>query len=157
MENNDQNYMFEALKEAKQAFSLGEVPVGAVLVYQGQIIGRAHNIVESTQNASKHAEMECLRQGTEFLNNWRLLGTTLYCTLEPCAMCAGALLLHRVKRLVWGAPDLRHGAHGSWVNLLDQNHPMHTLEVSKGVLKEECALLMKNFFMKRRQESAKTP
>lgn len=144
--------MREALREAEAAFSKDEVPIGAVLVHQGEIIARAHNLVETRRDATAHAEMLCLKMGAEALGNWRLLGATLYCTLEPCPMCAGAMIHSRLERLVWGAPDLRCGAHGSWVNLLDVEHPIHQLTVSSGVMKEECASLMRFFFKKRRAE-----
>ena len=147
---DDFNFMKEALKEAKKSFYLNEVPVGAVLVLDGKIIARGHNLVETKQDAACHAEMICLRKGAAKLKNWRLLNTTLYCTLEPCAMCAGAMLLHRIKRLVWGAPDLRMGAHGSWINLLDASFPLHQIEVDQGVLEEESAKLLKGFFKNRR-------
>ncbi len=139
-----------ALEEAEIAFKRGEVPVGAVLVYQGEVIAKAHNLVESMRDATAHAEMLVLKKGAELLGNWRLLGATLYCTLEPCPMCAGAMIHSRLERLVWGAPDLRCGAHGSWVNLLDAGHPIHQPLVTSGVLKEECAELMRNFFKQRR-------
>lgn len=145
--------MLKALEEARQAFNEKEVPVGAVLVYRGEIIAKAHNLVESTLNPTAHAEMLCLKKGAELLGNWRLLGATLYCTLEPCPMCAGAMIHSRLERLVWGAPDLRCGAHGSWVNLLDATHPIHQLQVTSGVMKEECASLMKEFFKQRREEA----
>lgn len=151
---SDEFFMREALIEAEKAYSLGEVPVGAVLVCDGAIIARAHNLVESRRDASAHAEMLCLKMGTQALGNWRLLGATLYCTLEPCPMCAGAMIHSRLERLVWGAPDLRCGAHGSWVNILDVEHPIHQLQVTSGILKEECATLMKNFFTERRKENA---
>jgi tRNA(adenine34) deaminase len=146
----DEQFMREALLVAEEGAAKGEVPVGAVLVLEGKIIARAHNLVESLKDATAHAEMLCIKKGTEVLGNWRLLGATLYCTLEPCPMCAGAMIHSRLERLVWGAPDLRCGAHGSWVNLLETQHPIHQLSVSSGVLKEECGNLMRNFFKKRR-------
>jgi tRNA(adenine34) deaminase len=146
----EERFMKEALAEAKRAFTKGEVPVGAVLVVNDEIIARAHNLVESFSDATAHAEMLCLKRGSEALSNWRLLDTTLYCTLEPCPMCAGAMIHSRIKRLVWGAPDLRCGAHGSWVNLLDIEHPIHRLQTTVGMMKEECALLMQTFFKSRR-------
>lgn len=151
--NSDTYYMQEALKEAEKAFSLGEVPVGAVLVYREEIIARAHNQIETFQDASAHAELICLRKGSLYLKNWRLSETTLYCTLEPCCMCAGAMILSRIDRLVWGAKDLRHGAHGSWVNLLDTPHPIHRFETCPHVLEKEAAALMVSFFQKRRREN----
>lgn len=143
-------FMREALKEAKKGFEKLEVPVGAVLVYQNEIVARGHNQVELLNDATAHAEMICIRLGSSLLSNWRLKGATLYCTLEPCAMCAGAMILSRLDGLVWGAPDLRHGAGGSLFNILNEPHPIHCLKVRGGVLKEECAALMKEFFKKRR-------
>lgn len=148
--NVDENFMREALAEAQKAFDLGEVPVGAVLVLNGEIIARAHNLVERRSDATAHAEMLCISKGAEVLSNWRLLHATLYCTLEPCPMCAGAMIHARLERLVWGAPDIRCGAHGSWANLLDMKHPIHQVGVASGVLKEECAQLMRSFFKIRR-------
>jgi tRNA(adenine34) deaminase len=142
----DRRFMCEALEEAKRAFDKGEVPVGAVLVIDNVVVARAHNLVESLSDATAHAELLCLRKGAEILNNWRLLDATLYCTLEPCPMCAGAMIHSRLHRLVWGAPDLRCGAHGSWVNLLDASHPIHQLKTTTGLMKEECADVMRSFF-----------
>ena len=146
--------MREALKEAKKAFDNQEVPIGAVLVHENRVIARSHNQVELLKDATAHAEMLAITMGASALSNWRLLDTTLYCTLEPCAMCAGALLNARVKRLVWGAPDLRQGANGSWVDLFDKKHPMHTIEVTSGVLAAESAALMQEFFAKCRKRSS---
>ncbi len=145
--------MREALLEAKKAFEEDEVPVGAVAVFQGKIIARAYNQVEVLQDASAHAELLCLRQAASFLKNWRLSEVTLYTTLEPCALCAGALLSFRVKRLVWGAPDIRQGADGSFVSFLSIPHPMHKIEVIKGILPEISAGLMKEFFRKKRKKN----
>lgn len=158
-QSNDQNdidvrFMKEALKEAKKAYANGEVPVGAVLVHQEKVIARGHNQVELLQDATAHAEMLCITSAASAIGNWRLEGTTLYCTLEPCAMCAGALLASRVERLVWAAPDIRLGANGSWVNLFDKKHPMHTIEVIGHILEEEAANLMKSFFQERRAKPA---
>lgn len=144
--------MQEALKEAKKAFKAEEVPVGAVLVLEGKVIARAHNQVEMLHDATAHAEMLCMTMGANFLHNWRLLKTTLYCTLEPCVMCAGAMLLSRVERLVWAAPDLRHGAHGSWINLFSHKHPTHEIEIVKGVLEEESGALIQEFFRSKRDK-----
>lgn len=154
-QSRDEQFMLEALKEAWKAFEMGEVPVGAVLVQGERIIARGHNQVEMLQDATAHAEMLCLTSGAGALENWRLEETTLFSTLEPCCMCAGALLLSRVPRLVWGAPDLRHGANGSWVDLFDKKHPTHQVEVKAGVLSEEAAWLMQEFFRQRRKEKNK--
>ncbi len=148
----DQVYMQLALDEAKTAFQKGEVPVGAVIVLGDQVIATAHNQVEQLQDASAHAEMLCLRRAAEKIGNWRLNSATLYCTLEPCTMCAGAMFLYRPDVVVWGACDLRHGAHGSWVDLLSQPHPTHHLTVRRGVLQEEASQLMREFFRRRRIE-----
>lgn len=153
---NDEFFMREALKEARKAFEKEEVPVGAVLVHENRIIARGHNQVELLQDATAHAEMICLSAGSEALDNWRLVKTTLYCTLEPCCMCAGALLAARVTRLVYGAPDLRLGAHGSWINLFAHEHPMHSLEITSGILEAEAADLMRTFFQKQRKRDART-
>lgn len=146
----DEGFMQEALIEARLAFDKGEVPVGAVLVYAGEIIARAHNLVESMKDPTAHAEVLCIKKGAEVLGNWRLSHSTLYCTLEPCPMCAGALIHSRVSHLVWGAPDLRCGAHGSWVDILGQKHPIHQVSAVGGVLAVESAELMRTFFKLRR-------
>jgi tRNA(adenine34) deaminase len=121
-------------------------------VHNNKVIARGHNQVELLQDATAHAEMLCLTAGTTALGNWRLVDTTLYCTLEPCPMCAGALLSARVRRLVWGAPDLRCGANGSWIDLFAHQHPMHTIEITPRVLAEEASFLMKTFFEKKRKK-----
>lgn len=154
-ESDDERFMLEALKEAWKANLEEEVPVGAVLVHKNKIIARGHNQVEMLKDATAHAEMLCITSGEVALDNWRLAETTLYCTIEPCAMCAGAMLLSRVPFVVWGAPDIRHGANGSWVDLFEKPHPTHAIEIRKGVLQEYCALLLKNFFLKRRVENKK--
>jgi tRNA(adenine34) deaminase len=149
--NDDERFMIEALKEAEKAYKAGEVPIGAVIVHEGRVIAKGHNQVEMLKDATAHAEMLCMTSGASALENWRLLNATLYCTAEPCSMCAGAMLLSRVKVLVWGAPDLRHGANGSWIDILKEKHPTHQIEVRKGVYKAEAAFLMKSFFQERRK------
>ena len=149
---SDEEYMHQALIEAKLAFDKAEVPVGAVIVHQGKVIARAHNLVELCKDATAHAELLCIQKAASVLDNWRLLDATLYCTLEPCPMCAGAMIHARLARIVWGAPDLRCGANGSWVDIMSIHHPIHQLEVIRGVLKEECAELMRTFFKLRREE-----
>ena len=156
-QTEDEKFMLEALKEARKAFRAGEVPIGAVMVYDGRVIARGHNQVELLKDATAHAEMLCLTSGSSALHNWRLTNATLYCTVEPCSMCAGALLLSRVSTLVWGAPDVRHGAHGSWVNLLDHPHPFHTIKVRKGVFEEQAASLLKQFFQEQRKKVKGSP
>lgn len=141
--------MTAALEEAQKAYDAGEVPVGAVVVFQNQIIARDYNQVESLQDATAHAEMLCLKQAAQELGNWRLIDCTLYCTLEPCLMCAGAVILSRVKTLVWGAPDFRHGGE----TLMDvfADHPIHQVQVRQGILQKEASDLLKSFFRERRQ------
>lgn len=152
--NDDERFMLEALKEAWKGFCENEVPVGAVLVHDNKIISRAYNQVEMLKDATAHAEMLSITIGEAAVDNWRLLKTTLYCTIEPCTMCAGAMFLSRVPTLVWGAPDIRHGANGSWINVFEglTPHPTHSIVIRKGILAEECSLLMKEFFKKRREQ-----
>lgn len=152
-QNDDERFMLDALKEAWKAFQQKEVPVGAVLVQDGRIIAKGYNQVEMLKDATAHAEMLCITSGEAACGNWRLAETTLYCTIEPCSMCAGAMLLARVPKLVWGAPDLRHGANGSWVDLFAKQHPTHTMTIQKGVLGEFCAVLMQDFFKQRRMDN----
>jgi len=150
----DEFFMQMALEEAQKSFLLGEVPVGAVLVRNNLVIAKAHNLVETLKDPSCHAEMLCIREGVKVLNNWRLLDCTLYTTLEPCAMCYGAIVLSRIKKVVYGAQDLRHGACGSWVNLPEAKHPIHQVVCQNGVLQQESSVLLKSFFKKRREENA---
>jgi tRNA(adenine34) deaminase len=152
-QNEDERFMLEALREAWKAFQKEEVPIGAVLVQGGRIIARGHNQVEMLQDATAHAEMLCITAGEVALANWRLAETTLYSTIEPCAMCAGAMLLSRIPTLVWGAQDVRHGANGSWINVFEKQHPMHTIDIRRGILEAPCAAIMRDFFFKRREEN----
>lgn len=139
-------FMRRALLEAKKAYLKGEVPVGAIIVADGQVVARAHNRKEELQDPTAHAEMLAIREAASRLGSWRLLGTTMYVTLEPCAMCAGALVLARVERLVYGTPDPKAGAAGSVTNLVQHDALNHRLEVTSGVLQEECAALLQQFF-----------
>lgn len=146
----DHFFMQEALKEAKKAFKAQEVPIGAVLVSDGKIVSRSYNQIELLKDATAHAEMLCITSASSAIGNWRLLECTLYCTLEPCVMCAGAMLLSRIKTLVWGAKDMRHGANGSWIDIFANKHPMHQMEIRSGVMQDECGALMQEFFRQRR-------
>ena len=152
IEEKDVEFMQEALREARKAYEIGEVPIGSVIVVKNTIVARAHNLVELHCDGTQHAELLCLQQAAAALGNWRLHEAVLYCTLEPCPMCAGAMIHSRLKTLVWGAPDIRCGAHGSWVNILDIDHPIHRIEVRKGVLEAQASELMRAFFRKRRQK-----
>jgi tRNA(adenine34) deaminase len=148
----DQYYMSEALKEAQKAFDRDEVPVGAVIVHEGRVIGRAHNQIKLLKDPTAHAEMIALTQAASYLKNERLINTTVYVTIEPCSMCAGALVLARVKRLVFGAIDPKTGACGSVVNIADNKKLNHRVNIDKGVLENECAWLLKEFFKKKRRK-----
>lgn len=152
MDDQDFFFMKEALKEANKAFLADEVPVGAVLVFQNRIIARGYNQVETLKDATAHAEILCLTSGASYFHDWRLTDTTLYCTLEPCLMCVGAIINSRVKRLVWGASDLRVGAGGSWIDIFSKKHPIHTVEVQKGLLEDLSKDLLKRFFQKKREK-----
>jgi tRNA(adenine34) deaminase len=147
---NDRDFMRLALEEARLAAREGEVPVGAVLVKDGEVIASAHNRREATGNPLDHAEMLALKEGARRLNGWRLEGTTMYVTLEPSPMCAGALVQARVARLVFGARDLRLGAAGSRYNLVSDEAIHHRLEVVEGILEEECLAVLREFFSSRR-------
>jgi tRNA(adenine34) deaminase len=147
---SDQEFMREALREAKVASSKGEVPIGAVLVQNGLILARNHNRREEQSDPTAHAEVLVLREAGLLLGGWRLPETTLYVTIEPCPMCAGALVQARVKRLVYGAPDPKAGAVDSLYRITDDERLNHRLEVTGGVLEEESAQLMRTFFQNRR-------
>ena len=142
--------MREAMKEAARAFEEGEVPVGAVIMRGGRIIARAHNQVERLRDATAHAEMIALTQASSEAGDWRLDGAALYVTKEPCPMCAGAIALSRVDRVVFGARDPKAGAAGSRMDILGSGCLNHTVEVAAGVEEEECAGLLRDFFRKQR-------
>ena len=150
MREMDERFMREALVLARRAEAAGEVPVGAVLVKDGAIIGSGWNHPIGAHDPTAHAEIAVLRTAAATLGNYRLLDTTLYVTLEPCAMCAGAMVHARVKRLVYGAADPKAGAAGSVFNLAQAAPLNHRLEVEAGVLAEECGELLKVFFARRR-------
>lgn len=146
-------FMREALLEARAAYTLGETPIGAVIVRDGEIIARAHNLRETTHDATAHAELLAIRQANELLAGWRLTRCTLYVTLEPCAMCAGAIVLARVPTLVYAAPDPKGGACGSVLNLVEHERLNHRVEVISGVLAEESSQLLRQFFSELRQNT----
>ncbi len=149
----DQDFMREALKEAKAAYQKGEVPIGAVIVRDGQVIARGHNLREELSDPTAHAEIVAMREAGKALVGWRLPGTTLYVTIEPCPMCAGALVQARVARVVYGAADIKAGAVHSLYNITEDDRLNHQLEVTGGVLEEEAAGLMRDFFRSRRKQS----
>lgn len=148
----DTDYMKLALEEASEGAKKDEVPVGAIGVWKGEIIARAHNRKEEKQNAIAHAEIEVLEQAAAHVGNWYLDELTVYVTLEPCPMCAGAMLNARIKRLVFGAYDPKGGAVGSKINLLQEGGFNHTVEVASGVLEEECGAILTEFFKKKRRK-----
>lgn len=143
---DDVIFMRQALVEARAAAVRGEVPVGAVVVREGTIVGRGHNLRESTDDPLAHAELMAIAEAARATGHWRLIGCTLYVTLEPCAMCAGALVNSRVERLVYGARDPKAGFVGSLGDLVRDPRLNHRLEVSEGVLAEECGKLLAGFF-----------
>lgn len=147
---DDSRWMALALDQARQAAAVGEVPVGAVLVRNGECIATGHNHPVSGCDPTLHAEVHALRQGALAIDNYRLSGTTLYVTIEPCTMCVGAIIHARVARVVFGAREPRAGAVVSQLQLLDQDHYNHRIEWREGVLAAECAELMRNFFRHRR-------
>ena len=150
MDSEQQMFMRAALGEARKAYDLGEVPIGAVLVKGGDIVGRGHNLRETKQDPTAHAEMIALRAAAAALASWRLSGTTMYVTIEPCPMCAGALILARVDHLVYGAPDAKGGGIDSHYQIGRDGRLNHTFTVKSGVLSAECAQLMQDFFRRLR-------
>ena len=143
--------MKEALAEAKKAAAAGEVPVGAVIVKDGEIIGRGHNETETAKDPTAHAEMIAIRQAAKNLGGWRLTGCTMYVTTEPCSMCAGAIVWSRISRLFIGTMDPKSGACGSVFNIPQESRLNHFVEIETGLMQEECSSLMKDFFKKLRK------
>ncbi|HZR01885.1 MAG TPA: tRNA adenosine(34) deaminase TadA [Burkholderiales bacterium] len=152
--NSDEAFMRQAVELAREGEKAGEVPVGAVLVWQGEIVGEAFNAPISLSDPTGHAEMRALREAAQRLGNYRLPGSTLYVTLEPCAMCAGAILHARVARVVFGASDPKTGAAGGVIDLFAVERLNHQTSVEGGVLAEACADLLREFFQRKRAKSA---
>ena len=144
--------MQAALAEADIAESLGEVPIGAVVVFDGQIVGRGHNLRETSQDPTTHAEVIAIRQAAKQLKSWRLLDCTLYVTLEPCVMCMGAIILARIPQLVFGCRDPKAGAVGSIYNLAEDERLNHQVEVCEGILQQECSTQLSHFFKELREQ-----
>lgn len=143
--------MKEALKEAEKAYEKGEIPVGAVVVVNGEIISRAHNIKETTFDPTAHAEMLAIRGAAKILGRWRLIDATLYVTKEPCIMCAGAIVNSRIKRLVYGCDDPKGGGVVSLYNILNDKRLNHQVEIKEGILEIECRDILKRFFRELRE------
>lgn len=148
----NEKFMLEALKEAEKARKLGEVPIGAIIVLNDEIIARAHNLRETTQSATTHAELLAIEQACKKIGSWRLEETTLYVTLEPCPMCAGAILQSRIPRVVYGARDLKAGCVDSLYRLLNDARFNHECEVTEGVLTDECGNILTEFFKSLREQ-----
>ena len=148
----DEKFMIEALKEAEKSANFDEVPVGAVIVKDGKIIARGHNLREKTNDPTAHAEIVAIRKACKKLKSWRLEDCTMYVTVEPCAMCAGTLLWTRIKRIVFGCNDPKGGAIGSSFELFRVKNINHHPEITRGVLDFQCSKLMQDFFKKKRQK-----
>lgn len=158
-ETEKEAFMREAINEAEKARAIGEVPIGAVIVLDGEIIGRGYNKRETTHDATTHAEMLAIRDANQRLSNWRLEDAELFVTLEPCPMCSGAIILSRIKKVYYGAADLKAGTAGTLMNLLQDERFNHQAEIESGLLKAECQNLLQSFFrelrLKRKEENRK--
>ncbi len=153
---SDEGFMREALRQAQKAFDADEVPVGSVVVRAGKIIARAYNQVELLKDATAHAEMLALTQAEAAAGDWRLTDCDLYVTKEPCAMCAGAIVNVRLRRLIFGCADPRAGAAGSVINLVQLPSLNHRCEMTSGLLQNECTAILQNFFRKHRHQQAES-
>ncbi|MCR5672426.1 MAG: tRNA adenosine(34) deaminase TadA [Lachnospiraceae bacterium] len=146
MLTEDEKYMKQAVAQAKKAYALGEVPIGCVIVYEGKIIGRGYNRRNTDKNTLCHAEITAIRKASKAIGDWRLEGCTMYVTLEPCQMCAGACVQARIDRVVIGCMSPKSGCAGSVINLLQMDDFNHKVEIEKGVLADECSTLLTKFF-----------
>ena len=155
-QKKDEKYMREAIRQAKKAYALGEVPIGCVIVYQDKIIGRGYNRRTVDKNTLAHAEMIAIRKASKKMNDWRLEGCTMYVTLEPCQMCSGAIVQSRMTRVVVGCMNPKAGCAGSILNLLQMDAFNHQAELTTGVLGEECSQMMKAFFKELHKNSKKS-
>ena len=147
-----EKFMKEALKEAKKAYEKEEVPVGAVIVKDGKIIAKAHNLKELKNDTTKHAEMLAIQKASKKLNSWRLIDCEMYVTLEPCTMCVGAIINSRIKKIYFGTSDEKTGACGSVLNLPEDYKFNHIVQVEKYILKDECEKILKDFFKELRNK-----
>ncbi|GAB3054253.1 tRNA adenosine(34) deaminase TadA [Virgibacillus ainsalahensis] len=151
----DEKFMRAAMEQAEKAREINEVPIGAVIVYEGNIIATGYNVRETTQETLSHAELIAIQQANKEIGSWRLEDCTLYVTLEPCPMCAGAIVQSRIKRVVYGAPDPKAGCGGTLMNLLDEVRFNHQAELTSGVLENECSQLLRDFFRELRSRKKK--
>ena len=151
----DEKYMKEAIKQAKKAYALDETPIGCVIVYEGRIISRGYNRRNTDKNPLAHAEITAIRRASRKISDWRLEGCTMYVTLEPCQMCAGAIVQSRMDRVVIGCMNPKAGCAGSILNLLQMDRFNHQAQITAGVLEEECSSLMKQFFRELRERKKK--
>ena len=149
--DNYTKYMLEALTEAELAKLEDEVPIGCVIVKNDQIIARAHNQREVTNNPLGHAETLAIKKASKILNDWQLVDCDLYVTIEPCIMCGGAIIQSRIRKVIYGAPDLKGGAFGGSINILDAQNINHRPEIVKGILEEECTKIIKDYFKSKRK------
>ena len=152
---DEEKFMKEAIRQAKKAYALREVPCGCVIVYEGKIIARGYNRRNTDKNTTSHAEINAIRKASKKLGDWRLEGCTLYVTLEPCQMCAGAIVQARIDKIVIGSMNPKAGCAGSVLNLLEMDGFNHKVEVERGVLEEECSTMLSGFFKELRMEKAK--
>ena len=152
---DEEKFMKEAIRQAKKAYALREVPIGCVIVYEGKIIARGYNRRNTDKNTTSHAEINAIRKASKKLGDWRLEGCTLYVTLEPCQMCAGAIVQARIDKVVIGSMTPKAGCAGSVLNLLEMDGFNHKVEVERGVLEEECSTMLSGFFKELRMEKAK--
>lgn len=153
IKNIQEKYMREALRQAKKAYALGEVPIGCVIVHEGKIIGRGYNRRNTDKNTLSHAEITAINKASKKIGDWRLEDCTLYVTLEPCQMCAGAIVQARIPEVVMGCMNPKAGCAGSILNILDMPEFNHQVAVTKGVLEEECSQMLKNFFTELRERN----
>jgi len=151
--SEDEKYMKEAIRQAKRAYALGEVPIGCVIVHEGKIIGRGYNRRNTDKNTLAHAEITAIKRASRVIGDWRLEDCTLYVTLEPCQMCAGAIVQARIPRVVMACMNPKAGCAGSILNVLDMPEFNHQVEVTRGVLEDECSLLLKTFFVELRKRN----
>ncbi len=152
MVTEQERFMKEAIRQAKKAYKLMEVPIGCVIVYEGKIIARGYNRRNTDKNTLSHAELNAIRKASRKLGDWRLEGCTMYVTLEPCQMCAGALVQSRIDEVVIGSMNPKAGCAGSVLNLLEMDGFNHKVKVTRGVLEEECSVMLSDFFRELREE-----